>query len=393
LSKRFPLLITALFRIGVTFSFGLILQLKMREIGAGIFFISFLSTIRGAIESISAPIWGSVSDRQKSRKPLFSFAILITALFYPLYSLANSILSIYIIGALIAFFTSAYQPISMAISSEYSDNSVRKTSKEFSLLNAANSTGMLLGRIVLAFLFVKYPSNPIILIFSILAWIPFCSSLFIKEKIKIVENKTHKSLIKRLFPLIETPHVLKKNGLWSIYAGSFLRQLGITGGLSTILIYLTEVLGLSTSMATIITAINPAFQIISHLFSVKLISRFGPKNSTAMGILFSAVTPFMMACANSWVQPVIGYVFLGLAFGSFFNGASTFISLNTPADRRGEFMAFLSSSRMIGGMVGPLLSGLIASQSFLLMFIIMSTFMVMGGILIIVFAKPVTHSK
>ncbi len=391
--RRFPLLVTALFRIGVTFSFGMIMQLKMREIGTGIFLISFLSTVRGAIESFSAPIWGSISDRQKKRKPLFCLTILLPTILYPLYSITDNSLFIYLIAALIAFFTSAYQSISMAISSEYSDNSIKNTSKEISLLNTANSIGMFLGRIILSILFIKFPSNPIILIFSIIAWIPVFSSVFVKENERKIKQEKNRSLFKRLFPLVQNPAVLKKNGLWAIYLGSFLRQLGITGALASILIFLTEELHLSPSAATIITAVNPAFQIVSHLFSSKLISKTGAKYAAALGILFSAGTPLMMAFASNWIFPVLGYIFLGTAFGAFFNGASTFISMNSPPERRGEFMAFLHSSRTMGGMVGPLFSGLIASYSFFGMFITMSSFMIAGAVTIMLFVKEEKSSK
>jgi len=195
----------------------------------------------------------------------------------------------------------------------------------------------------------------------------------------------------RFFPLLKNPAPLRENGLWAIYAGSFFRQMAVSGSLSVILIYLTENVGLSAFVAVILSSMNPFTQIFSHLFSGKVIRILGPKKSASCGIFLTAALPLLFAFADSWVLIAVGYIFLGSAFGAFFNGVSTFISVNTPPERRAEFLGFLSSIRAFGSMLGPIVAGIAALLSFRVMYFSMGLILVLSGFIVVLFAKEKSY--
>jgi MFS family permease len=225
------------------------------------------------------------------------------------------------------------------------------------------------------------------MIFCFISWIPLITGVFIREGNRKAQKEKSKKILHRLFPIVSDYTPLKKNGLWAIYLGSFIRQFGISGTMAAILIFMTENLLLSYSLAVLLSSLNPMFQMISHLMSGKIITKTGPRKSMVGGILFSSLTPILFFLATDWRLMAAGYISLGLAYGAFINGASTFISLNCPPERKAEFMGLLTSMRSLGAMIGPVFSGIIANYSFDWMFIIMNIIMVFAAMMVLLNTK------
>src|SRR6056297_850310 len=381
--KRLALLITTTMGMLVTFTFNILLQSRFREVGASLFVISLISTVNGGMSTLSAAVWGSISDEHQNRKPLLLVSIGLTAISFPLFLLSDNPLVLLIFLGILAFFKKGMQPISMALATEYADDDIRSNSRELALLNTSFSLGMFVGRIALAYFFIENSPKQAIMIFCFISWLPLITGLFIKEGNRRTKKEKSSNLLHRLFPIVSDYTPLKKNGLWAIYLGSFVRQFGISGTMAAILIFMTENLMLSYSVAVLLSSLNPMFQMISHLLSGSIIAKNGPKKSMVGGILFSSLTPILFFFASDWRLMAAGYLTLGLAYGAFINGASTFISLNCPLERKAEFMGLLTSVRSLGAMVGPVFSGIIANYSFDMMFIIMNIIMVFAAMMVL----------
>jgi len=384
-NKRLPLLLTSLIVFFVMFGFGLLLQLKLRELGASLLMVGLLTTVRGAVETLGSPAWGAISDSLKRRKPLMIVLVLTSALLYFAYSVIEIPLVFILFSALIAFFTAGFEPIAMALSTEHSRDSVRNTSRELSILNTANSMGMLSGRLLLSLLLVFFTVTQTINWYATIAFLAVIPALFLRDQEHTVARR--KRFLNRLFPLKQDSSPLWENGLWAVYVGTFLRQLGTAGATSIIAIFMTERIGLSASATAIITSVNPFMQIFSHIFFGRVMYRIGPRKSTLIGIGLTIFTMLFFAMAQSWVLIALGYFSLGIAFGAFINGAGTMISLSSPPERRAEFLGLLRSARAIGFMVGPLLAGTVAEYSYFVMFIMMASLIATGGLIVIVFTK------
>ncbi len=385
--KRIPLLITASFSLLVTLTFNMLLQSRFREVGASIFVISLISTVTGGVSTVSGAIWGSISDEHKHRKPLLLLSVTLTAFSFLLFLTTDN--QFWLLGfvGVLAMFKQGLQPISMALATEYATGDIKTVSRELAFLNTSYSVGMFVGKIILAYFLVDNNPRAAIVAFCILAWVPVISGIFIREGNKNFQKEKSERFLHRLFPIASDWTPLKKNGLWSVYIGSFLRQFGISGTMSAILIFMTENLALSVSLGVLLSSFNPLLQMFSHLLSGKFISRIGPKLSMTFGILLSSMTPICFFFANGPVLMACGYVCLGLAYGAFINGASTFISLNCPGERKAEFMGMLASVRSFGAMLGPVVCGIIANYSFDMMFISMNAIMILAGLLVLLKAR------
>jgi len=385
--RRLPLLITAAFSVMVTFTFNMLLQSRFREVGASIFVISLISTVTGGFSTVSGAIWGSLSDEHRSRKPLLLLSVTLTACSFLLFLTTENQFCMLAFVGILAMFKQGIQPISMALATEYATGDIKTVSKELAFVNTSYSLGMFVGRLVLAFFLVEDNPRAAIIAFCILAWIPVISGLFVKDGNKTFQKKKSERLLHRLFPITSDWTPMKKNGLWSVYIGSFLRQFGMSGTTSAILIFMTEDLLLSTSVAVLLSSFNPLLQMFSHMLSGKFISRRGPKFSIVSGIFLSSLTPVCFFLADGVFFMIVGYICLGLAYGAFINGASTFISVNCPGERKAEFMGMLASIRSLGAMLGPVVCGIIANYSFNTMFLTMNAIMILAGILVLLKAK------
>ncbi|MDD2333824.1 MAG: MFS transporter [Mesotoga sp.] len=185
-NKRLPLLLTSLLVFFVMFGFGLLLQLKLRELGASLLMVGLLTTVRGAVETFGSPAWGAISDGLKKRKLLMILLVLTPALLYFAYSVIEIPIVFILFSSLIAFFTAGFEPIAMALSTEHSRDSVRNTSRELSILNTANSTGMLTGRIMLSILLIFFTVSQAINWYAFVALIAVIPVLFLNEEEHLV---------------------------------------------------------------------------------------------------------------------------------------------------------------------------------------------------------------
>lgn len=386
-SKRTPLLLSSTSRNIIAISLSMLLQLRLRELGASLFLISILSTIKGGISGFSSPFWGSISDTGNKKRLITIVIFLIPAFFYPIYGLSDIPVTFLIITGIIAFFDSGFTPVSLSLSINYSDGSKRNISRELSFLNAANAVGMFLGRIILSlillFLTIKY-SILFISIFGILALI---FSIFVSYPENI--QKENIATNKKLFSGFSNLKKLKKNGLWSIFAGSFIRFVGVTGTTSVIAVFMTEKIGLTDSFSMVVASLDPLFMFFSHLFFGKFIYKIGAKNSINIGIIMTVISILCFAFAQSWILIGIGWLLIGLAFGGFWIGVTTYISINIEKENRGKYMGLLSTTSTFGSMLGPFLTGLILSinNSYVIMFIIMAIINLAGFFIINIFAK------
>lgn len=358
-------------------NYDMLLQLRMRELSIDLFSISLLSSINSAVGSLATPFWGALSDESRSRKKVLSVAILIALIFLPGYTLARRAVHFFLVATIFTFFSSAFDPISMAI---FVESSKLDSSVIVSLVNAVNSFGLGFGRIVVSPLLRFFSVTQVMLILFFIA----LTMLYFIEKSVVVPHQRYevqRTNLQRIFSAISSKHILKKNNLWAMYLGSFLRQLGIGGTFALIAVYLVEEMNLSKSVTILLSSANPFMQIPSHFLAALLMRRIASKYVAALGMFASGIGALLFVPADSKLTVLVAYAVSGLGFGTFINGATKFVIENVPVNRRAEFLGLLTSVRSFGSLFGPLLAGWLATFSFRLVFITMGAAMIAGSII------------
>ncbi len=361
----------------------MLLQLRMRELSIDLFSVSFLSTITSAIGSLATPFWGALSDESKSRKKILLIAMLISLVFLPGYTFAKRVTQFFFVAAIFTFFSSAFDPISMAI---FVESSKINRNVVVSIVNAVNSLGMGVGRIVISPLlnFLSVVHVMLILFFVALTMLYFVQRTTVVPHHRYEIQRTN---LQRVFSAITSKSVLKKKNLWAMYLGSFLRQLGIGGTFSLIAVYLVEEVGMKKSATILLASANPLMQVPSHFLAAWMMRRVSSKHVSAFGILMSGLGALLFVPADSTLTVLLAYAVSGFGFGTFINGATSFVIENVPTNRRAEFLGLLTSVRFFGSLFGPLLAGWLATFSFTLVFVAMGSIMIFGSIVTLVYCQ------
>lgn len=355
----------------------------MRELSIDFFSIGLLSTINSAVGSLATPFWGALSDEAKSRKKVLFIAIAISMCFLPLYIAAKTAGHFFSVAALFTFFSSAFDPIATVIfveSSRLSSNVV------LSIMNAVNSFGMGLGRLVISPLLNVLS---VVWVMLILYFVSLGMLYFIKVTAAAPHQRyeVHRTNLQRVFSAISSKSVLKKKNLWAMYLGSFLRQLGIGGTFALIAVYLVEDVGLSKSETILLAASNPFMQIPSHFLAGWMINNVASKYVASFGMFASGLGALLFVPADSKLMVLLAYAVSGFGFGTFINGATDFVAKNVPANRKAEFLGLLTSVRSFGSLFGPLVAGWLANISFRLVFVLMGVIMVVGALITAIYCQ------
>ncbi|MDN5338021.1 MAG: hypothetical protein PWQ20_1091 [Thermotogaceae bacterium] len=376
MEKRTPLLLANILRFIGIMGFGPLLQFHMKDIGVSLFLISIFSSLQGATTTFMAPVWGAVSDIAPSKKSILATTVAVGGILSSFFYFANSVYSIYLIGVLYTFFICGFEPISMALSANNSLISGSSTSRELSFLSMSNSIGMLISRVLLSALLLFFSYKPLILLMSVILTSAFVPVLMIKEKKDMIKYRRRaENFIEKIFPILKDPKPLRSNGMWALYIASFLRQAGTAGSMGLAAVFIRDIVGLSESFTVILAAVNPLFQIPSTYFFGKLAERIHPKFIAILGMSLSILNLIFMGVATNYILVILSYATLGISFGAFIMGVTSYISMYSPINRRGEMLGFLSSSRAFGRIVGPLVAGIISIFSFRAVFFVLAIMM------------------
>ncbi|MFO7729860.1 MAG: MFS transporter [Spirochaetia bacterium] len=376
------LLIATFFRMMTLMAFAMVLQYRLRELGASLLLISMLAAVTGGMQSITSPLWGKIADTSGLRGRLLLIIGVIAVLLYPLYGFLSLPVLFLLIAGAIAFFEAGFNPIAMSLMSESGGEDIELRSKNLALFNAASAAGILAGRLSLSAALSILPVATTVLILSAGTLGAAVPTLFLPARQAGVpgENPGHtttgyRSHRIRLFPKKED---LAIRGMWAVYLGTFIRNIGVAGFISISALYMKEGIGLSESHSMLVAGIDPLFMFVAHLyFGCKLV-RFGIKRTMILGTLVTILSFTFFWLASSWILTILGWICIGLAYGAFHNASVTFVSLYFPVARRGEGIGYIWTANTLGIMLGPLIAGTLAEISYSLMLLGMIAFSLLG---------------
>jgi len=366
LDRKAFILAASFFRLMTMMAFAMVLQYRLRDIGASLFLISLLAAVTGGVQSISSPLWGKLADLSGLRGRLLLLIGIAAALLYPLYGFLSLPILFLVIAGIIALFEAGFNPVAMSLMSEYSgsDRSIR--SKNLGLLNAASAAGILAGRLSLSGALSIWSVQKTV---SILALGAVCAALpafFVSARTEAKPREKGEPF--RLLPRTED---LKLHGMWAVYLGTFIRNIGVAGFISISALYMKEGIGLSESHSMLVAGIDPLFMFIAHLYFGKKMISFGIKRTMILGTVVTIVSFGSFLLASSWLLTIAGWICIGFAYGAFHNASVSFVSINFPPARRGEGIGYIWTANTLGIMLGPVIAGATAEISYSLMLSLM----------------------
>jgi len=164
-----------------------------------------------------------------------------------------------------------------------------------------------------------------------------------------------KSVKKRLLP--SSSHLLSI-GIILAYIAYFVRTMAMSGWKAFVSIYLNS-LGASLLLLGIIYAVSVIPQLPITPLVGRLIDKFGAKKFIVLSLITTAfyigITPLI---DNYWYGLVL-ISLDGVIFGIMFTAVSGYVSKYVPEENRGEAIGLIYTSFGFGGLLGPILSGIL----------------------------------
>jgi len=321
----------------------MLIQLYLGDLGASSLLISMNTALAGVGRLLGSYLWGLLSDRF-SRKVLLAGILLAGALTVGV--LGMLLPPAATLGAVLAraALVSGITPIAIAMVS--GESSAHQRGRRLSYISASRVAGLAagtaLGGLLLSGLgfqtsFVLLTPLPA-LGASLLLWLPSSPG--------------------RRGPAGSeaSPRYLAHRGLRGLYAGATLQQMGTTGSLSLIYVYMAELEAPFGAMGGI-GALGPATTILGMLLFGRLADRVGRKRVFVFGFGLLCLVPLCFALAQGPGGVTAGFLTLGLSFGSLYMGSTAHIGDWIPAERQGEMLGLFESSLGLGEALGPLLAG------------------------------------
>lgn len=321
----------------------MLIQLYLQDLGASALLISMNTALAGAGMLLGSYLWGLLSDRF-SRKVLLAGILLACALTVGVLGMLLPPAATLVAVLARATLVSGITPIANAMVSGKGPADQR--GRRLSYINASRVAGLtvgtalgglLLSRLGFRTSFVLLTPLPALGV-SLLPWLPSSPG-----KSGLGRSKA-------------SACYLAHRDLCGLYLGAMLQQMGITGSLSLIYVYMAELEIPFESMGGI-GALGPATTILGMLLFGRLADRVGRKRVYTFGFGLLCPVPLCFALAQGPGGAAVGFLTMGLSFGSLYVGSTAYIGDRIPVERQGEMLGLFESSLGLGGALGPFLAG------------------------------------
>ena len=339
-----PLAVLSVLAVTTEAAFRLLIQLYLKDLAASPLVISLSTSLAWLGILIGSAVWGTLSDT-RGRRGLLAAILVGGALAAGLSALLpQSIGTLGLSFARVAMLT-GIAPVTMAMMSAASTLDVR--ARNLSYLSSAREVGFMLGSATAGFVLALLDYRWSFVFFAILP----LTALPMVFRLTETEDRAGRTKSRSL-------SLLRGGGLRSLYLGTVLRQMGNTGAGSLIFVYMAT-LGISTGSMGLLNALNPTMQIVAMLIFGRLADRIGRRRVFLLGFLLSTVVMVLYAVSRNAAGLAAAFSTLGIAFPALYVGSTAYIGDRVPLEKQGAMLGLFESSRGLGGVLGPLIAGML----------------------------------
>lgn len=156
---------------------------------------------------------------------------------------------------------------------------------------------------------------------------------------------------------------------WILVGAAFIDRVGGTLIFPFFALYITQKFGIGMTQAGLLLGVFSFFGFVGNILGGALTDRFGRKWMVLFGLVFSAASSISLGVANElWLFYVLAML-VGLLSDIAGPAWQAMVADILPENKRTEGFGVLRVVSNLAWIVGPTIGGLLASQSFLLLFI------------------------
>jgi MFS family permease len=321
--------------------------------------------------TVCAPVWGALADITGRRRDVLLVAAgLATLATLPLL-VVRGVVEPLAVRTVYALFAAAYLPILLTIVNTYGGDDER--GRSVGLFGSAEGVGFAAGQLSAGVLLGLLVPWSLYLVVTLVTLVVFLAVLVVDDPTPDPDRSlTRREIVRevrsRLFPSRAGRAHLRTNGLRWLYLAVLFRNVAVLGVGSLLPVYFVDAIGLTEATMGVLLAINPAGQIVFMFLSGGVADRIGRKPLIGAGMVGSGVSATLLALAGELgshgeriAVAAAGMFALAVGFSLLRVGTVAFIGDVAPLDRESELIGLRSTARGLGGIVGPVVVGGLAS--------------------------------
>mgnify|MGYP003851742441 CR=1 FL=1 len=319
----------------------------------------------------AAPFWGAVADvTGRRRAVLFGTSVLAVATLLPL-AVTQSLWAQLGVRGAYAVFAAGFGPAMLAIVSARGGTEGRGRAVGF--YNSALSVGDISGRLASGYLIgFLLPGETYLLVAAVGALGALGVLLLTDPTPSPDEQPTvgeiRAEVRRRLLPAVGDRDHLRTNGLHVLYVALVLRNMTQKGMSSIMPVFLISAVGVSAPTMGLLLAVSPTLRTAAMYLFGRVADRVGRKPLITAGLLGAGAQALLLAGAlvpadltTRIAVTVVAFVVHAVTFSALTTGTIAFIGDVAPADRESELMGLRTTTRGVGGVLGPLVVGAAAT--------------------------------
>ena len=320
-----------------------------------------------------SPLWGAIADiTRRRRSVLIGTGFLATNALLVLSVVQDLWVSIALV-AVYAACAAGFLPVLLTIVSEHGGATNR--GRAIGNFNSAKSFGVTAARFLVGVMVAVLAAANFFFVLALGSLVATIAVVFVADPTAdgrpLPSWRTLLTEARRRFvPVGDGTTALTANGLHWLYLAHGFRNMTISGLMSLLPVYLIVVVGTSETEMGILLGLGSTLQILFMYGFGRVVDARGRKSFIVYGMVGSALFALVTAGATVPGQLVVrelvvgtGFVVRAVAVSAIFAGSYAFIGDVAPVERESELMGMLSTVKAVGGVIGPLLLGAVATLS------------------------------
>ena len=341
---------------------------------------------------VFAPVWGAVADiTGRRRAVLVGVSALATLSTLPL-AVVDGVWGPIAVRTAFSMFAAGFLPVILTIVSERGGASGR--GRSIGSFNSARSVGFTGARLFSGVLLGILAPGSVYLVVAGVSLTATVAAALIDDPTPDSDGKPTLAELAaeirgRLLPAVGEREHLTTNGLQWLYVALALRSLSWLGMASLLPIFLIVEVGASEFAMGLLLALSPVVEVGGMYTFGRVADAIGRKPLVAAGIAGHVLVGLFMAASTLPASPLVGQVTAGTAmvlkgvgFSAMVAGTVAFIGDVAPVDRESELMGLRSTAKGVGGVLGPVVIGTIATvATYEVAFLVSSLIAVAGAVI------------
>jgi MFS family permease len=369
--QQFAVAATAVTQIAAVATLGTVMAIYIdRQATPILVTLSFVAFSLGL--TVFAPIWGAIADATGRRRTvLVGTAVLAGLALLPL-SIDQGVWTQIGVRGLYAVFFAGYSPVMLAIVSERGGDAAGR-GRSIGFYNSATSVGGISGRLLSGFVLGLLAPGDVYLLLGMIALGAAGVATLVEDPTPAPDGRPARAELagetrRRLLPAVDERDHLRTNGLGWLYVALVFRNVTVKGIGAVVPVYLVSVAGFSEVAMGTLLAVSPALRTVVMYVAGRVADGIGRKPLIVGGIAGAGLQALVLV-AVLLVEPgpgriavaALAFVVHAFSFSALATGTIAFIGDVAPPRRESELMGLRTTVRGLGGVLGALGVGVVAT--------------------------------